>query len=69
MMLRLKKMKYPDARKTARISNIVKTSRLSAIIAIGLTLAGCDKCQDWRIFGTADSQLQSCKSDAVPRPQ
>ena len=40
--------------------------RLLAIVAIGASLAGCAKCQDWRIFGASDAGLDACKSDTVP---
>jgi hypothetical protein len=40
--------------------------RLIAVAAIGVTLAGCSKCQDWRIFGAGDASLDACKSDTLP---
>jgi len=42
--------------------------RLMAVIAIGCALAGCSKCQDWRIFGSGGIGLDACKSDTLPSP-
>lgn len=35
-----------------------------AVLAVGLALAGCDKCGNW--FGQASSSPQVCKED-LPR--
>jgi len=43
--------------------------RLMAVIVIGCALAGCSKCQDWRIFYTGGVSLDACKSDTPPAPQ
>jgi len=40
--------------------------RLVAVIAVAFALAGCSKCQDWRIFGAGDAGLDACKSDTLP---
>ena len=43
--------------------------RLMAVIAVGCALAGCSKCQDWRIFYTGGVSLDACKSDTPAPPQ
>jgi hypothetical protein len=40
--------------------------RLLAVVALGVALGGCAKCQDWRIFGAGDASLEACKSDTLP---
>jgi hypothetical protein len=40
--------------------------RLLAVIALGIALGGCAKCQDWRLFGAGAASLDTCKSDTPP---
>lgn len=40
-------------------------SRLLAILALGLALAGCDKCGD--LFGVAKDNPQSCRATPAQR--
>jgi len=55
---------------TARpVPSAVTIRRLFAVIAVGIALAGCSKCQDWRFYEAADASLDACKSDTVPQPQ
>jgi hypothetical protein len=46
--------------------SVATIRRLLAVIAIGVALSGCAKCQDWRIFGAGDAGLDACKSDTIP---
>jgi hypothetical protein len=39
---------------------------LASVFALGLLLAGCDKCGDW--FGQPRGEQQSCK-DTAPAPR
>ena len=46
-----------------------KAGQVLSVLALGLMLAGCDKCNDWGAVFRSETNLtpQSCKGDA-PRP-
>jgi len=46
--------------KRSAIPVYTRICRLLGVVAVGLMLASCDKCNDWRIFGQS-SGPQVCK--------
>jgi hypothetical protein len=52
-----------NERKISAILVSARTCRLIGVLAVGLMLAGCDKCNDWRIFNQAAGP-QLCKGMA-----